>query len=180
MSIQNDKQELDGLQQLDPQVISEIFDRYFPVVFRYVRYRLSDMVQAEDVASDVFMRLLEAARNGKGPESNIKAWLLGTASHAVNDHFRKTYRQPVENINESMPDQQATPSESVEQRDRQRRIRQALTKLTAEQQHVIALRFGQELSLEETAMIMKKKVNAVKQLQFRALAALNRQVDETL
>jgi len=52
--------------------------------------------------------------------------------------------------------------------------------LTADQQHVIDLRFGQELSLEETAIVMKKKVNAVKQLQLRALAALNRQIDETL
>jgi RNA polymerase sigma-70 factor, ECF subfamily len=179
MSIQDDQQELDGVRQLNPRVISDIYDRYFPVVFRYVRYRLSDIKQAEDIASDVFIRLLEAMRNGKGPESNVKAWLLGTASHVVNDYYRKTYRQPTEDIEEYYPDQQATPSESSEQRDRQRRIREALVKLTPEQQHVIALRFGQELSLEETAAIMKKNVNAVKQLQLRALAALNRQVDKT-
>ena len=174
----DDKQELDGLQQFDPQVISEIYDRYFPYVFRYVRYRLSDIAQAEDVTSDVFMRLLEAVRKGNGPETNIKAWLLGTASHAVNDHHRTTYRQPTEEITEFIPDLQATPLESTEQRERQRRIRKALTKLTPEQQHVIALRFGQELSLEETSKVMKKNVNAIKQLQLRALAALYRQVDQ--
>lgn len=175
-----EKQELDGLQRLDPQVISSIFDRYFPIVFRYARYRVSDVAQAEDIASDVFVRLLEAARNGKGPESNIKAWLLGTASHAVNDHHRGKYRHPTEDISESIHDHQVTPAETSEQRDRQRRIRRAMEQLTPEQQHVIALRFGQELSLEETAVILKKKVNAVKQLQLRALAALNRQMDETL
>jgi RNA polymerase sigma-70 factor (ECF subfamily) len=180
MPNQDDKQELDGLQQFDPQVISEIYDRYFPYVFGYVRYRLNDIAQAEDITSDVFMRLLEAVRKRKGPDSNIKAWLISTASHAVNDHHRKTYRRPTEEINEFTPDLQATPPESSEQRERQRRIREAMTKLTSEQQHVIALRFGQELSLEETAIIMKKNANAVKQLQLRALAALNRQVDELL
>jgi RNA polymerase sigma-70 factor, ECF subfamily len=180
MPIQDDKQELDGLQQFDPQVISEIYDRYFPYVFGYVRYRLSDIVQAEDITSDVFMRLLEAVRKGKGPDSNIKAWLISTASHAVNDHHRRTYRRPTEEINEMTPDLQATPSESTEQLERTQRIREAMTKLTPDQQHVIALRFGQELSLDETAKIMKKKANAVKQLQFRALAALIRQVDELL
>jgi RNA polymerase sigma-70 factor, ECF subfamily len=180
MPIQDDKQELDGLQQFDPQVISEIYDRYFPYVFGYVRYRLSDIVQAEDITSDVFMRLLEAVRKGNGPDSNIKSWLISTASHAVNDHHRKTYRRPTEAINEFTPDLQATPSESTEQRERQRRIREAMTNLTPEQQHVIALRFGQGLSLDETAIIMKKKVNAVKQLQLRALAALNRQIEELL
>jgi DNA-directed RNA polymerase specialized sigma24 family protein len=50
--------------------------------------------------------------------------------------------------------------------------------LTAEQQDVLALRFGQGYSLEETASHLKKNVNAVKALQFRALASLQRQIGE--
>ena len=179
MSNLEEKQELDGLQQLDPKVISTVFDRYFPIVFRYVRYRVSDVAQSEDIASDVFLRLLEAVKNGKGPNSNIKAWLLSTASHSVNDHHRKKFRRPTEEINESYQDIQASPAEASEQRERQRRIQLAFSKLTPEQQDVITLRFEQELTLEETAAIMKKKVNAVKQLQLRALAAMNRQIDES-
>lgn len=180
MPLQDELQEIEGLKRLDPQVIGSLFDRFFPVVFKYVRYRINDVTQAEDIASDVFVRLMEAAKEGKGPESNIKAWLLGTASHVVNDHHRRAYRRPTEKIDESIRDSQASPLETAEQRERQRRIQQAMSRLTHEQQHVIALRFGQELSLEETAAVMKKNVNAVKQLQLRALAALNRQVDESL
>ncbi|MFN2152656.1 MAG: sigma factor-like helix-turn-helix DNA-binding protein, partial [Anaerolineales bacterium] len=40
------------------------------------------------------------------------------------------------------------------------------------------LRFGDGYSLEETAAVMQKKVNAVKALQFRALAALQRHIGE--
>ena len=180
MPDQTEQQDLEGLKQLDPQVISSIFDRFFPVVFRYVRYRVSDVAQSEDIASDVFVRLLEAVKNRKGPDTNIKAWLLSTASHAVNDHHRTNYRRPTEEISESIQDLQASPAEASERRERQRRVQRALSKLTSEQQHVITLRFGQELSLEETAVVMKKNVNAVKQLQLRALAALNRQIDEPL
>ena len=50
--------------------------------------------------------------------------------------------------------------------------------MTPEQQNVLALRFGQGYSLEETASLLEKKVNAVKALQFRALAALQRQIGE--
>jgi RNA polymerase sigma-70 factor (ECF subfamily) len=178
MPNQEEKLKLDGLKQLDPQVISLIFDRFFPIVFKYVRYRINDIAQSEDIASDVFVRLLEAVKRGKGPDSNIKAWLLGTASHAINDYHRKNYRRPTEEIPESIQDSQDTPSAASEHRERQKRIQLALSKLTPEQQHVITLRFGQELSLEETAVIMKKNVNAVKQLQLRALAALSRQMDD--
>ncbi len=50
--------------------------------------------------------------------------------------------------------------------------------LTGDQQQVLALRFGQGLSLEETAQVMKKKSNAVKALQFRALNALQLKLGE--
>jgi RNA polymerase sigma-70 factor (ECF subfamily) len=50
--------------------------------------------------------------------------------------------------------------------------------LTSEQQHVLALRFADEHSLEETAAIMEKSVNAVKALQFRAIASLRRIFEE--
>jgi RNA polymerase sigma-70 factor (ECF subfamily) len=57
-------------------------------------------------------------------------------------------------------------------------VQTAYAQLTSEQQHVLALRFGQGYSLEETATHLKKNVNAVKALQFRALAALQRQIVE--
>lgn len=176
----DDQHELDGLRALDPQVISAVYDRYFPVVYRYVRYRLGDQVQAEDIASDVFMRLLESCRADRAPISNVKAWLLSTAAHAVNDYFRKVYRRPSAELTETFPDPGTDPADDVELRERQSKVRQAMSLLTGEQQHVIALRFGEGFSLEETAIVMKKNVNAIKQLQLRALAALNRKMEGSL
>ncbi len=169
---------LDGLRQLDAQVIGAIYDRYFPEIYRYVRYRLCDEQLAEDLASDVFVRLLEAARARRGPETNLKAWLLATASHVVTDHFRRSYRRPTENLSEELLDQAARPDGEFDRRESQRSVGQAYSQLTPEQQNVLALRFGQGYSLEETALMLKKKINAVKALQFRALAALQRQLVE--
>ncbi len=169
---------IDGLNRLDPLAISEIYDEYFPVVFRFVRYRLGDEAQAEDISSDVFTRLLESVRTGKGPRDNLKGWLLAVASNVVNDLHRSTYRRPAEVLNEEMADPSSSPSEVSEQLESHRKVRQALTRLTAEQQQVIALRFGEGLSLEEAAVVMKKNVNTVKQLQFRALASLERQIGD--
>jgi RNA polymerase sigma-70 factor (ECF subfamily) len=59
-------------------------------------------------------------------------------------------------------------------------VQSAYAQLTSEQQHVLALRFGMGYSLEQTATVMKKNVNAVKALQFRALSALQRQIGEAI
>lgn len=169
---------LSGLKELDSRAIGAIYDLYYPHVYRYVRYRLDDEALAEDIASEVFVRLLEAVHGKRGPRTNIKAWLLGTASHIITDHLRRSYRRPTEALDENMLDPLALRPEDFEHREQQQRVRGALKNLTDEQQHVLALRFGEGYSLEETASLMKKNVNAVKALQFRALAALQRGIGE--
>lgn len=172
--------ELDELRRLDPSAISKVYDRYFPEVYRFVRYRLNDEHVAEDIASDVFVRLLEASQSGRGPQTNLKSWLLSTASHIVIDHLRRNYRRPEDELPETMSDGTAAISVDYEIQERNNRIRVAMQTLTEEQQYVINLRFNQGYSLEETAEMMNKNINSVKQLQFRALAALNRAVGDVL
>lgn len=178
MSSYDEQGVLNGLQRLDSQSIGAIYDQYFPEVYRYVRYRIDDDAAAEDIASDVFVRLLEASQKQQGPQTSLKGWLIATASHAVNDHLRRRYRRPTEALSDAMPDQSSNVHAEVDLREQNRAVQSAYTKLTSEQQHVLALRFGQGYSLEETASYMQKKVNAVKALQFRALAALQRMMGE--
>ncbi len=162
------------LQNLDSQTIGAIYDRYYLEVYRYALYRLADEQVAEDLASDVFVRLLEAVDKNRGPQNNLKGWLIGTASHLITDELRKKYRRPTEAISDSFPDLRPGTASEVDAREQKYILQGALAKLTDEQQQVLSLRFGQEYSLEETAVILKKNVNAVKALQFRALAALQR------
>jgi len=176
MRVSDEAGVLRGLREFDAQIIAAIYDQFFPQVFRYVLYRVGDRQTAEDLASEVFLRLLEAVGRQRGPDSNLKGWLLATASHAVSDHHRRSYRRPVEPLTESFRDALAEPPSTFDERERTRAVREAYRGLTEEQQHVLALRFGQGYSLEETAQLVGKQVNAVKSLQFRALASLQRHV----
>ncbi len=171
-------EELDGLRALDPQTIGTVYDRYFPDVYRFVLYRLNDESLAEDIASDVFLRLLEASKKKRGPKKNIKSWLLSTASNVITDYLRRHYRRPMTELPEDLVDETITPIEIFERNRQGELTKEALQRLTPEQQTVLALRFGQGYSLEETATMMKKKSNAIKALQFRALAALRRNIGE--
>lgn len=178
MSVYDEQGALNGLWNLDSHSIGAVYDKYFPEVYRYVRYRVNDDAVAEDIASDVFVRLLEAVQKGRGPQTNLKGWLIVTASNVVNDHLRRRYRRPTEELKDSMPDLNTSVHAEVDLREQNRAVQTAYVQLTDEQQHVLALRFGQGYSLEETALHMKKNVNAIKALQFRALNMLQRLVGE--
>lgn len=169
---------LERAYHLDEQSLAIIHDRFFPVVYRYVNYRLEDEQVVEDISSDVFLRLLDHLHKHKSDIRDLRAWLLGTASNLVNDHLRHKYRKPQENLadHETLPAGE-DPQHCAEEREHHSLIRRAMQKLTREQQDVLALRFSQEFSIEETAQIMQKSTGAIKVLQFRALASLRRLLD---
>jgi RNA polymerase sigma-70 factor (ECF subfamily) len=166
-----------GLRDLDPQTIRKIHDVYFPTVYRYARYRVGDESVAEDLTSETFIRLLEAIHAGKGPNTSLRGWLMGTISNLVNDYYRRVYSQTDEPLHDGLRATHGDPVSLSDQRISQELLRKGLSRLTQDQQHVLALRFGNGCSLAETAEILGKKPNAVKQLQFRALVALRKQIE---
>lgn len=172
---------LNKAQQLNPAALAQIHDRFYPEIYRYVSYRLGDPQVCEDIAAEVFMRLLDALHRRRGPEENLRGWLFGVASNMVNDHLRKRYRHKEESLElraESM--ESGYHLEQVyEDHWLRNEVRTALVKLTLEQQHVLALRFSEERSLDETAAILGKSVTAVKALQFRAVASLRRLLERS-
>jgi RNA polymerase sigma-70 factor (ECF subfamily) len=158
--------------KLDAHALAQIHDLYYPQIYWYALIRTNDKQEAEDIASEVFLRLLNALHSNKSPQHSLKGWLFGVASHLVADHFRRRPSLPIE---ESLPGS-SSPAAEVEERLRLSEVLEAMQALTEDQREVLALRFGNSLSIEETAHIMKKTVTAVKALQFRAVEALRQKL----
>jgi RNA polymerase sigma-70 factor (ECF subfamily) len=165
------------LRELNVQAVGKVYDDFFPDIYKYVLFRLGDEILAEDIASDVFLCLLEAVRGKRGPKTNLHGWLIGTATHKVNDHLRKRYRQTVVPLSDIDLSDHLNPNLKLEIKEQLKEITQTIKELTFEQQHILSLRFGRGYSLEEIAILMNKKVNAIKALQFRAIKNLNRKID---
>lgn len=166
---------LAGVRRLDPEALAETHDTYYPPIFRYIAYKVGNQETAEDLASEVFVRLLDAVRDRNAPQNTLRGWLYSVASHIVADYHRKQYRGAqevalVETIKSDVtePVQQAINKQTLES------LHEALSHLTEEQQDVISLRFGYEMPIKEVAKTIGKSEGAVKQLQARAVAALAR------
>ncbi|MCC6191546.1 MAG: sigma-70 family RNA polymerase sigma factor [Anaerolineales bacterium] len=156
--------------RLDGQALAQIHDQYYPALYRFALYRLGEPEAAADLAAEVFVRLLDALHAGRAPQTSLRGWLFGVAAHLVADHFR---RRPTVPLSEALSDGQSVAGEA-EARLARGAVRAQLRRLTDEQQHVLALRFGDGFSLEDTAATLGKSVTAVKALQFRAVEALRR------
>jgi RNA polymerase sigma-70 factor (ECF subfamily) len=160
----------------DTNALAHIHETYYGPLFRYIAFRIGDRHTAEDLVSEVFTRFLSALREGKPPQSNLRGWLFGVAAHMVSDHHRRTYRAPNADLNESIASMDAGPPEVAEHTADREALRRAVATLTDDQQHVLALRFGRELPIQDIARMLGKTEGAIKQLQARAIAALARKM----
>jgi RNA polymerase sigma-70 factor (ECF subfamily) len=173
--VNNEAALLARARELDSRALGQIHDHYYPEIYRYALYRTSDSAVAEDIAGEAFLRLLDALHKGRAPQTTLRGWLFGVASNLVADHFRRAPRENTP-LNE-LATAPETPSAQAEENLRRSGVQAAIRRLTMEQQEVLALRFGDGFSVEQTAEALGKTVTAVKALQFRALEALRRWVE---
>lgn len=156
----------------DPEAWGAIFEAHYRSVFAFVRYRLRGAAEAEDIASQVFEIAYARADRFDYRGVPIEGWLIGIARNLVRDHIKKYARRGFE---EELVDTIAPPSPDEAPRvDLNLDIAQAMKALTEDQQTVISLRFLLDRSVTETADLMARSEDAVKNLQRRALAALQR------
>ncbi len=163
---------------LDQAALAEIHDRYYEPLLRYVACRVPDRETAEDLTGDVFLRFLDALRGRRPPSTTLRGWLYGVAFHVVQDHYRKAYRADVVALDERLAGPAATEpvDDALVARHERAALAQAMGRLTDEQQHVLALRFGAAQPIQAVADALGKTEGAIKQLQARAVAALARQM----
>lgn len=170
---------LEGARKGDPQALGKIFDIYAPALFRYAVRLCHDPAEADRIVGDVFAQLLEHLSDGRGPRTNLRSYLYQITYHVLVDHVRDASH--VSSMEEALnlPDGVQSVAGQVEEQELIRELEYAVAHgLTGEQQQVIMLRFVEGFSLQETAQITGKKVNAVSVLQNRAISRL-RQVLST-
>jgi RNA polymerase sigma-70 factor (ECF subfamily) len=159
--------------QGNQDAIMRIYESYFPPIYNFIRLRVDDLQLAEDLASDVFVKLVQTLRSRNAPRHSLRGWLFRVARNLLHDHYGKTRQMTTEALDELLP---ASPDEDPEKQFMRsigiQRLRRAIRMLAPDQQEVLILRFAQALNLQETAEIMGRNLNAIKALQFRATSNL--------
>jgi RNA polymerase sigma-70 factor (ECF subfamily) len=166
----------------DMNAFSDLFDRYYDVVFRYVLFRMNDRTLAEDVTQETFLRALRRITSVTYQGRDIGAWFVTIARNLIFDHVKSSrYRleSTTSDIVELSPSTHGPEQQVLDMATNEELLR-CVRKLNADQQECISLRFLQGLSVAETAKIMDRNEGAVKALQHRAVRRLAQLLPEGL
>jgi RNA polymerase sigma-70 factor, ECF subfamily len=160
----------------DPEAFGALFDHFYGPVYRYVAARVGRPSDAEDLAQLVFVKALEALPRYELRGVPFGGWLFRLARNVVIDHVRTRREHVTLDIIVQQSTEDDGPDELAALRQDMDSVAFALRRLTPEQREAIQLRFFAGLSAREAALAMGRQEGTVRGLQFRAIAALRREL----
>jgi RNA polymerase sigma-70 factor (ECF subfamily) len=160
------------------EAFGELYERYFDPVFRYLRSRLSDEREAEDLSATVFLRAYQALDRYQERGWKFSAFLYGIARNALADHFRHRRAELLVADLESERASGSALRQDFEDKDSSDHLRRVLSELPPDYQEVIRLRLVLGLSTPEAAQWMRRSEGAVRVLLHRALRAARKRMTD--
>ena len=147
----------------------ELYLRYRDKVLAYIRARVKNEQDAEDLCSTVFMKAWANLPDYDGQRSSVSTWLFSIAHNAIIDFYRG--QRPEAELDETVPAPERDPELEA--------LAEALEALPERERDVIVLYYYHGLTLKEIAVHMRLAYSTVKLCHSRTLEALRRMMGGT-
>jgi RNA polymerase sigma-70 factor (ECF subfamily) len=161
-------------QDYEEGALQSLYEVYYPKVYNYAFLQLGDVHAAEDLSSDVMLKMVESIKSYKFKGLPFSAWVFRIARNRLIDLHRRRKRRGEVDLSESIAGTLASPQVMAERALERGQIQVALKHLTDEQRQVIVLKFLEGFDNRSIGSIMGRSEGAIKSLQHRALGALRR------
>jgi RNA polymerase sigma-70 factor, ECF subfamily len=169
---------VDRAQQGDRAALEELYLLHFDRIYSYLHVTVGNKHDAEDLTTQTFLKMLESIGRFKWQSAPFSAWLFRIAHNLSMDHFRASRRwQPEEEVPEPPADESTSAEMGALEAIGRRSMLELIEDLSGEQQQVLTLKFVFNFSNGEVATILGKTEGAIKSLQHRALASLQKQLE---
>ena len=173
-----------GIEQLvaraqggDRDALEDLYLQHFDRIYSYLHMTVGNRHDAEDLTTQTFLRMLESIGRFEWGSAPFSAWLFRIAHNLAMDHFRSRRRwQPEEEVPEPVGAVESSAEEEAIRLLSSQSMFDLIDQLSDEQRHVLILKFVFDFSNAEAATVLDKTEGAIKSLQHRALASLQKHI----
>lgn len=157
----------------DREMFAQLYEAYIERIYRYVYHRVDDDMLAEDITSQIFLKVWEKLSTYRTGQAPFLAWIYRIAHNTVIDYYRTKkaviFMDDAKSIEPSYVDE---VDEKLDLQFQSQQLQEALQELTIQQQKVLILKFTAGLNTSEIARKLGKQEGAVRALQMRGLQGL--------
>jgi RNA polymerase sigma-70 factor, ECF subfamily len=161
----------------DREALEELYLIHFDRIYSYLHLSVGNRHDAEDLTTQTFLKMLEAIGRFRWQSVPFSAWLFRIAHNLSIDHFRVRRRvQPEDEVPEPPGQEESSAEQQAMESIGQAGMLTLIERLSMEQRQVLTLKFLFGFANADVAGILAKTEGAVKSLQHRALASLQKHV----
>ncbi|RPI66671.1 MAG: RNA polymerase sigma factor [Ignavibacteriales bacterium] len=174
----------------DPQKFGEIYEAFYKKIFGYVFRRTGNYDSAKDITAETFLKAYTGIGKFKWRNISVLYWLYKIATNEINKFFnsRKYMPESLNRIHEeygvditdysNAETERIMLEEELEKHQEFMKVSNLIKKLDPKYQDVISLRFFEQKSIKEIAIILEKKEGTVKSLLSRGLDRLKENLQD--
>jgi RNA polymerase sigma-70 factor, ECF subfamily len=174
-----------GLRSADPEVIAILIERYQHRLFRYLLALSADHSLASDLFQETWLRVLERGNQYRG-QWKFESWLFAVARHLFIDRARRKDPASLDELVSPGDDGgglqpeagEISPLDRLISGEERERVSRSLSRIPTVQREVLVLRFHEELSLGEIAVVVGVPLSTIKSRLYRGLDALRQTMEE--
>jgi RNA polymerase sigma-70 factor (ECF subfamily) len=170
-SWENDAELVEAILAGSVEHFSQLYDAYFPRVYRFALKRLRDPGEAEDVTQEVFLTVFSALPSYRG-DSSLLVWIFGITRNLANRHFRRAAVRRMESIDNESAEKISIETVPIDQAVDARRVLQRCEsiierELTPLQRRIFHLKHLRRQSIRSIAAALGKSEDAIKANLYR-------------
>jgi RNA polymerase sigma-70 factor, ECF subfamily len=166
-------------QKGDRSALEELYLIHFDRIYSYLHMTVGNRHDAEDLTTQTFLKMLESIGRFRWQAAPFSAWLFRIAHNLSMDHFRSRRRwQPEEEVPEPLGSEEPSAEMEAMQSIGRQSMLELIDTLSPEQQQVLTLKFVFNFPNADVGKILDKTEGAIKSLQHRALASLQKQIQD--
>jgi len=155
----------------DADAFGRLYDLYSRPLFNFILGRVRNRQQAEDLLHTVFLKAWKSIPSYKArPSAKFSTWLYQIANYTVIDHWRTRK----DTVNLEAAQNLAQFAVQPARYETYAYLWEAMDQLNDRHRTVLRLRFMEDMSVEEAALVMGKTQVGIRVLQHRALRALRK------
>ncbi len=176
-------QALEQKKDFDPQIVetaktdkeafAKLYDFYFPKVYAFVMSKTGSSAAAEDIVSDVFMKILENLPKYQDRGLPFTAWLFTVTRNILFDYYAKQKRGETLALEEGLEikdeKKDFQPAHQAQQSELKDKVKQVMDKLPERELSILQLKFFSGLNNREIAMVLNLSESNVGIILYRVL-----------
>lgn len=172
MAIQEEKQLVERAKS-DTNAFGELYDSYFPRVYGFVASKVSSKDDAEDLASEIFMKILENIVDFEDRGVPFGAWVFRIARNCLNDFYKRSGKNRTTDIEEAYgvkeDEDKTSPHKKAAQLELADAVKEVLKNLEEKELLVVQLKFFAQLNNREITVVTGLSESNVGVILYRTL-----------